>query len=36
MVSYPHPTKTTYDHLAFSDDSKHESGRFNGGTVHNF
>ncbi len=28
-MSYPHPTKITYDHLAFSDDSGHEDGRYN-------
>lgn len=28
-MSYPHPIKITYDHLAFSDDSGHEDGRYN-------
>lgn len=28
-MSYPHPTKIIYDHLAFSDDSRHEDGRYN-------
>lgn len=28
-MSYPHPTKIAYNHLAFSDDSSHEDGRYN-------